>query len=138
MHQSCFPKKAQEAIQMAPDPPQHSSQHLPPPALFRQLWVIRRGLEGNPRALLSVISYHRTPNEDLMLLDKYLLPCSLLADIRYQEFWLLSLCYWKITFISPPSCNPLRLTYKNLCTWFWALWDLLNIIEEDKPKFIHL
>lgn len=52
---------------------QRRSLPHPPISLFRQLWVIRKDLELNQRAILRGISYHRTLNEDLMLLLKYLI-----------------------------------------------------------------
>lgn len=51
---------------------QHSFQQLPQPLLFKQLWIIRKGPEPNQRALLRVISFYRTVNEDLILPEKYL------------------------------------------------------------------
>lgn len=104
--------------------PQHSSNSC---GLLD--WVLNGAKE------LFLVSFLITDlNTDLMLLEKCWLPCSILGDISYQESGLLSLCYWKVTFISPPSCNH---------TWIFAHkfgvnGIFYNIIKEDKPKFIHL
>lgn len=72
-----------------------------------------------------------------MLLDKHLLPCSLPGDISYQEFWLLSLLMKSHFFIST-FLQSLETNIRESLHIILDSTDLLNVIKEDKPKFIHL